>query len=244
MKKMIAAAAALVLVCGAVFAGDFYNGDIQLKLGVGIDSVKLSSKTLNKLTNEDKDYDFTKSTVVDFGLESWHLFKPIDLLGVGFMLDFDIGTCGGSFGPNFSSKADVVTAALGFYDVHGKNTFNFNFAIGPAVGLYLASIVRIGATFGFNAGVNLDTFRAYRTVYEYGYISNEYSSDYFFWSGYAGFVFGLQAKFLPNSVINPIVGWKFVKGFSDTLNQNGHVYTDIDYKFTQNTFYIALSFSW
>lgn len=217
MKKLIAAAAALVLAGGVFFAGDFYNGDIQLNLGVGFGNVKVG---------ENKD-SLTKSTIADFGVESWHLFRPIDLLGVGFMVDLNGGIGG--------TRLDVDAL-----DVSGV-ALNFNFAIGPAVGVYLGNIVRLGAAFGFNAGFNVDDLKMESWDENNGRPIHHLTTSYY--SGYAGFIFGLQAKFFPNSKVNPVVGWKIVKGFSDTMNINDDSY-DGDYDFTQNTLYIALSFNW
>ena len=212
MKKLIAAAAALVLAGGVFFAGDFYNGDIQLNLGVGFGNVKVG---------ENKD-SLTKSTIADFGVESWHLFRPIDLLGVGFM----VGLNGGIGGTRLD--VDVL-------DVSGV-ALNFNFVIGPAVGVYLGN-VRLGATFGFNAGLNADVLDMESWDEKTHHLTTSYDS------GYAGFIFELQAKFFPNSKVNPVVGWKIVKGFSDTVNINDRRFLG-DYDFTQNTLYIALSFNW
>ncbi len=230
MKKLVAVLAAAVLAGGAIFAGDFYNGDIQIQLGAGFDSVKV----------EDVD-DRVKATIVDFGLESWHLFKPIDLLGVGFSVGFN-----GGIGP--------TDKMLNGTD-NGMSA-NFNFNIGPAAAIYLGKIVRFGLNFGFATGFNFDQPVIAKTKITVG--SRSYESNYTseVWSKFTGIDFGLQAKFFPESVVNPVVGWRLVTGSNKEYTVNNHYYSTLSgsnshledvngkYRFTQNVLYAALSFSW
>lgn len=243
MKKLVAVLAAAVLAGGAIFAGDFYNGDIQLQAGVGFDTVKA------------EDHDRTiKGTIFDFGVESWHLFKPIDLIGVGFSVGFNggVGATEKWPAPNFGPSAEVNTQ-------NGLSA-NFNFNIGPAVGLYLGNVVRFGINFGYNAGFSFDEPSVYE--YEVNYSFGGYSagtskgtSRTSIWASYSGIDFGIQAKFLPESVVNPVVGWRIVKGSASSFDYSVSMPDSDDnkydtgtmyrkYDFTQNILYVALSFSW
>ncbi len=240
MKKLVAVLAAAILAGGAIFAGDFYNGDIQLQAGVGFDTVKADE--LDRTI---------KGTIFDFGVESWHLFKPIDLIGVGFSVGFNggIGATEKWPAPNFEPFAEVKP--------QNGLSGNFNFAIGPAVGLYLGNVVRFGVNFGFDAGFSIDEPLVYE--YEENYSLGSYSAGTSkgtartsIWASYSGIDFGIQAKFLPESVVNPVIGWRIVKGSASSFDysvsqpddtyKNGTMYRKYD--FTQNVLYAALSFSW
>jgi hypothetical protein len=236
MKKLVAVLAAAVLAGGAIFAGDFYNGDIQLQAGVGFDTVKA------------EDLDRTiKGTIFDFGVESWHLFKPIDLIGVGFSVGFNGGIGATEQWPLPYSGFGVEVKPL-----NGLSG-NFNFAIGPAVGLYLGNVVRFGVNFGFDAGFSIDEPLAYEYEVSTGYYSSSSgTARATVFAAYSGIDFGIQAKFLPESVVNPVIGWRLVKGSASSYDysvsqpgdtyENGTMYRKYD--FTQNVLYVALSFSW
>ena len=227
MKKLVVVLVAAVLAGGAIFAGDFYNGDIQIQNGVGFDSVKVE--------NVDER---VKATIVDFGLESWHLFKPIDLVGVGFSVGFN-----GGLGPTdkMMNGTDSGISA------------NFNFNIGPAAAIYLGKIVRFGLNFGFATGFNYDEPVIAKNV---GSGTHDVSDSLEIWSKFTGIDFGLQAKFFPESVVNPVVGWRLVTGSNKEYTVNYHYYSTLSgsnshledinekYRFTQNVLYVALSFSW
>lgn len=132
MKRFVALVSALILAGGMIFAGRFYNGDVQLQMGVGFGSTSI------------QDYDNpVTSTVADFAFESWHLFRPIELLGVGFMT-----------GSNFGVGKSKYLSDEDKWDSGGS--INVNFTIGPAVGVYLGNVVRLAATLGLDAGLNFD----------------------------------------------------------------------------------------
>ena len=238
MKKLVAVLAAAVLAGGAIFAGDFYNGDIQLQAGIGFDTVKA------------EDHDRTiKGTIFDFGVESWHLFKPIDLIGVGFSVGFNGGIGATEQWPLPYSGYGVEVKPL-----NGLSA-NFNFNIGPAVGLYLGNVVRFGINFGYNAGINFDQPVSYEYDFSDGYSSQKGTAATSIWASYSGIDFGIQAKFLPESVVNPVIGWRIVKGSASSFDYSMSTpYSDDNkydtgtmyrkYDFTQNILYVALSFSW
>lgn len=206
MRRFVALVSALILAGGMIFAGRFYNGDVQLQMGVGFGSTSI------------QDYDNpVTSTVADFAFESWHLFRPIDLLGVGFMT-------GGNFGVGKSKYYDADSSNGDEWKTGGA--FNWNvFTIGPAVGVYLGNVVRLAATVGFDVGLNTDfAFSLFPT-------------------GYLGVNAELQAKFFPGFIVNPVVGWRMVSGFSDDVAVDFHT-EDLPCTFVQNVLYFALSFSW
>lgn len=218
MKRFVAVLCALVVAACALFAGDFYNGDVQIDVGGGFGSEKIMLGT-----------HFADSVSAEFGLESWHLFKPIDMLGVGFMVALNMGV----------GESHIDWSIFNTQDL----TFYFNFSVGPALGVYLGNIVRFGATIGFNFGYN---FELTGTVIQMGSSSTISPS---FYTTYLGFDVGLQAKFFPNSVVNPILGWNFVQGFSKQLNSDAAAYSSYagvpaPYRFMRNTVYAGLSFSW
>lgn len=226
MKKILAIVAALVVMGGVACAGDFYNGDIQIQLGYASNKAALEGFLV------DKD---VKSKQFDLGLETWHLFRPVEIVGVGFMGDFNMG-----FG-----TAEKLYDTVGYEDGF---SFSLNVAVGPAVGLYLGNVVRLGFNIGYDAGFSFE--EPYRFVYDSAYVSGTSYCDVK--ASYSGLALGLQAKFLPESKVNPVIGWKFVKGAassydyylydpsdsysSDTINKK--------FDFTQNIFYAAISFSW
>ena len=232
MKKLLVLIAALFIAGGSLVAGDFYNGDIQIQLGYAT----------NKANIEDVDKS-VDSKEFDFGLETYHFFKPLDMLGVGFMGGFDVG----------------VGKTENWKDIYGIDSdisyedglsVSLNVDIGPAVALYLGNIVRFAFNIGYTSGWKFDTPSAY-TV-DSKYISgNGYTTVQ---ASYNGFALGLQAKFLPNCKVNPVVGWRMVKGFADSVDYvtstpgSSGRYDDgtLDQKFdlTQNVIYAALSFSW
>ena len=227
MKKILAFVSALIVMGGVACAGDFYNGDIQIQLGLG----------LNKATIEDVSKDIDAKEF-NFGLQSWHLFKPLDMLGVGFMGGFNIGA-----GKTENWKEPGNVSGITYED--GMSA-SFNYEIGPAVGLYLANIVRFGFNIGYNAGLDFETPSNYEIkdadIKGYTNVSAFYS----------GISLGLQAKFFPESKVNPVVGWRFVKGSADTVEITSYA-TGSDYNsdsynkkydFTQNVLYAAISFSW
>lgn len=241
MKKLVAILAAAVLAGGSIFAGDFYNGDVQLQLGVGFDEVKIQD--INKPV---------KATVVDFGLETWHLFRPIELVGVGFSVGFN-----GGLGPT-----DRWSYPLGgLTEIQGNNdglSANFNFNIGPAAAIYLGKVVRFGLNLGLNTGINYDMPYFYSGKIKEGNSEKTYNSSISILASYVGINFGLQAKFFPESVVNPVIGWRLSTGsnseyfasFISSGNSSSSKSSSSDttykgkYEFTQNVIYLALSFSW
>ena len=78
MKKVLGLAISFCMLFGTVFAKGVYDGDIQLHLGLGLDSAKaVAEESIHgksaKVTLE------SGSTTVDFELSTWHLFDVNDL---------------------------------------------------------------------------------------------------------------------------------------------------------------------
>lgn len=231
MKKILAFISALVIMGGVACAGDFYNGDIQIQLGYAI----------NEATVEDVDKSIS-SNEFDFGLETYHFFKPFEMLGIGFMGGLNVGVGKTENWKTFGDDPNVkYTDGL---------SVSLNADFGPAVAFYLKNIVRFAFNIGYNYGWKFDTPSSY--TMDSKYISgNGYNTVQ---ASYNGLALGLQAKFLPNCKVNPVVGWRMVKGFADSVDYvtltpgSSGRYDDgtLDQKFdlTQNVIYAALSFSW
>mgnify|MGYP007070241250 CR=1 FL=1 len=70
MRKLLGFVAVALLAGGVSFAGDFYNGDVQIQVGAGFDSTECASLNSN-----------ISATVFDFCLVCRHC---IQLLAVKF----------------------------------------------------------------------------------------------------------------------------------------------------------------
>ena len=130
MKKLLAVLISLSVVAGRAFARGTYNGDIQLHIGTGADSMKM--------TKGSDSLDDIKSNTFDFDIASWHLFSLNDLFGVGFMIDLN-----GGFGGTKESK------------IFGDSSvaLHFNALIGPAVSFTFGNIASVNVAAGLAFGV-------------------------------------------------------------------------------------------
>lgn len=233
MKKILAMVAALVVMGGVACAGDFYNGDFQIQLGYA----------LNKGTMEDFPKDVTAKEF-DFSLETYHFFRPIEMLGVGFVGGFNVGVGTTDnwkvLGTSDAKYEDGLSASL-------------NFELGPAVALYLGNVVRFGFNVCYDSGWNYETPVNFK--YDGYYMELTGHEDY--QVSYSGIALGLQAKFVPESKVNPVIGWRLVKGTASSMEVISNVPDPVTgdtsyntdtihrkYDFTQNVFYAAISFSW
>lgn len=129
MKKLLAALISLSVMAGSAFARGTYNGDVQLHIGTGADSMKV--------TNDGNSSDALESNTFDFDIASWHLFSLNDLFGVGFMIDLN-----GGFGGTKESILGDSSVAL-----------HFNGLIGPAVSFTFENIASINVAAGLAFGV-------------------------------------------------------------------------------------------
>lgn len=117
-------------MAGSAFARGTYNGDIQLHIGTGADSMKF---TVNGYSD-----DSYKSNTFDFDIASWHLFSLNDLFGVGFMIDLN-GGIGGTKEINSILESSVA--------------LHFNSLIGPAASFTFGNIASVNVAAGLAFGV-------------------------------------------------------------------------------------------
>ena len=130
MKKLLAVLISLSVMAGSAFARGTYNGDIQLHIGTGADSMKF---TVNGYSD-----DSYKSNTFDFDIASWHLFSLNDLFGVGFMIDLN-GGIGGTKEINSILESSVA--------------LHFNALIGPAASFTFGNIASVNVAAGLAFGV-------------------------------------------------------------------------------------------
>ena len=232
MKKVLGLAISFCMLFGTVFAKGVYDGDIQLHLGLGLDSAKAvaeepySGKSA-KMTLE------SGSTTVDFELSTWHLFDVNDLIGVGFNLGFS-----GGIGKTSKMTVSSVPMPSDWLSFAG----HFNGLIGPAVGFTLNDVIKFDLAVGLAYGFDLYS-------YEYEIVTANYRSttaDAFMIFG-AGFGCDVQAKFFPKSVVSPVLGYRLSSIFSSEV-----ISSDLDsfsgywdsVNYIANEIYLGVSFNW
>ena len=130
MKKLLAVLISLSVMAGSAFARGTYNGDVQLHIGTGADSMKM--------TKGSDSLDDIKSNTFDFDIASWHLFSLNDLFGVGFMIDLNGGFGGTKESKNFGDSSVAL---------------HFNALIGPAVSFTFGNIASVNVAAGLAFGV-------------------------------------------------------------------------------------------
>ena len=130
MKKLLAVLISLSVMAGSAFARGTYNGDVQLHIGTGADSMKM--------TKGNASVDDIKSNTFDFDIASWHLFSLNDLFGVGFMIDLNGGFGGTKESKNFGDSSVAL---------------HFNALIGPAVSFTFGNIASVNVAAGLAFGV-------------------------------------------------------------------------------------------
>ena len=236
MKKVLGLAISFCMFFGTVFAKGVYDGDIQLHLGLGLDSAKaVADFGLGKYTLE------AGSTTVDFELSTWHLFDVNDLIGVGFNLGFSGGIGKTS---KLEQKSEVLGESKSSKMPSDWLSFagHFNGLIGPAVGFTLNDVIKFDLAVGLAYGFDL-----YSYAYEY---ETEYSRDA---GGDACMIFGagfgcdVQAKFFPKSVVSPVLGYRLSSIFSSEV-----ISSDLDsfsaywdsVNYIANEIYLGVSFNW
>lgn len=232
MKKVLGLAISFCMLFGTVFAKGVYDGDIQLHLGLGLDSAKAvaeepySGKSA-KMTLE------SGSTTVDFELSTWHLFDVNDLIGVGFNLGFS-----GGIGKTSKMTVSSVPMPSDWLSFAG----HFNGLIGPAVGFTLNDVIKFDLAVGLAYGFDL---YSYEYEYETGYSRS--SGVYTFMIFGAGFGCDVQAKFFPKSVVSPVLGYRLSSIFSSEV-----ISSDLDslsaywdsVNYIANEIYLGVSFNW
>ena len=237
MKKVLGLAISFCMLFGTVFAKGVYDGDIQLHLGLGLDSAKaVASAYGQSFTLE------SGSTTVDFELSTWHLFDVNDLIGVGFNLGFS-----GGFGKTSKMGIEqngktIPVDQLFLVELKPSFAGHFNGLIGPAVGFTLNDVIKFDLAVGLAYGFDL---YSYEYVEENGY-SRSTGVDTVMIFG-AGFGFDVQAKFFPKSVVSPVLGYRLSSIFSSEV-----ISSDLDsfsgywdsVNYIANEIYLGVSFNW
>ena len=236
MKKVLGLAISFCMFFGTVFAKGVYDGDIQLHLGLGLDSAKAvaeepySGKSA-KMTLE------SGSTTVDFELSTWHLFDVNDLIGVGFNLGFS-----GGIGKTSKMTVSSVPMPSDWLSFAG----HFNGLIGPAVGFTLNDVIKFDLAVGLAYGFDLYSYAiTYKYEDRYGSYENT-TGDAFMIFG-AGFGCDVQAKFFPKSVVSPVLGYRLSSIFSSeviTSDENSSSGNWDSVNFIANEIYLGVSFNW
>ena len=232
MKKVLGLAISFCMLFGTVFAKGVYDGDIQLHLGLGLDSAKAVAEE-SVYGQTVKNTMKSGSTTVDFELSTWHLFDVNDLIGVGFNLGFSggIGKTSKMTVSSFSMPSDWLSFAG-----------HFNGLIGPAVGFTLNDVIKFDLAVGFAYGFDLYS-------YEYEIVTTNSRSttgeSYMIFG--AGFGCDVQAKFFPKSVVSPVLGYRLSSIFSSEV-----ISSDLDslsaywdsVNYIANEIYLGVSFNW
>ena len=243
MKKVLGLAISFCMLFGTVFAKGVYDGDIQLHLGLGLDSAKAVAE-VPYLEQSVKETLESGSTTVDFELSTWHLFDVNDLIGVGFNLGFS-GGIGKTSKMVLTEEFRGITFELDSVPSDQLSIAgHFNGLIGPAVGFTLNDVIKFDLAVGFAYGLDL-----YSYEYEnYDPYSRSSGVDTFMIFG-AGFGFDVQAKFFPKSVVSPVLGYRLSSIFSsEVISSNEMIELLSGYwnsvNYIANEIYLGVSFNW
>ena len=183
MKKLLATLISLSVMAGSAFARGMYNGDVQLHIGTGMNSLYEKNESTTDI----------KSNTFDFDVASWHLFSLNDLFSVGFMVDFN-----GGVGATKDITVSGITALKSDLALH------FNGLIGPAVGFTFGNISALNISAGLAFGATGFKYKV-DELKQLGFSTNSVS----FSAGGVGFGTEINAKFFPKSKVSPLVGFKF-----------------------------------
>ena len=183
MKKLLAVLISLSVMAGSAFARGTYNGDIQLHIGTG----------MNSLYEKNESTTDVKSNTFDFDVASWHLFSLNDLFSVGFMVDFN-----GGVGATKDITVSGITALKSDLALH------FNGLIGPAVGFTFGNISALNISAGLAFGATAFEYKV-DELKQLGFSTNYVSYS----AGGVGFGAEINAKFFPKSKVSHLVGFKF-----------------------------------
>ena len=183
MKKLLATLISLSVMAGSAFARGMYNGDVQLHIGTG----------MNSLYEKNESTTDVKSNTFDFDVASWHLFSLNDLFSVGFMVDFNGGV---------GATKDVTDSGVTVRE--SGLALHFNGLIGPAVGFTFGNISALNISAGLAFGATGFEYKV-DELKQLGFSTNSVS----FSAGGVGFGTEVNAKFFPKSKVSPLVGFKF-----------------------------------
>ena len=111
--------------------------------------------------------------------------------------------------------------------------------LGPAVGIKLGNVVK------FDIGLGL--------AYGFGMFSSEYldeggdgysrTTDMYIIGG-VGFGAEVQAKFVPNSPVSPVIGYRFAVIPTKSYTKNFEKYDVDSVNYFNNEIYVGISFNW
>lgn len=246
MKKVLGLAISFCMLFGTVFAKGVYDGDIQLHLGLGLDSAKAVAEVPYDLEKSVKCNLESGSTTVDFELSTWHLFDVNDLIGVGFNLGFS-GGIGKTSKMVMTQEVDGRTLSSVSMPSDGLSfAGHFNGLIGPAVGFTLNDVIKFDLAVGLAYGFDLYSYAiTYKYEDRYGSYENTTGDAYMIFG--AGFGCDVQAKFFPKSVVSPVLGYRLSSIFSSEV-----ISSDLDslsaywdsVNYIANEIYLGVSFNW
>lgn len=188
--KKIAAAIAITAAASATFAVS-YSGDLQLQLGwqganttVTDVSATVSMPAPITMTMPIQDTEFLTNAFY-LGVSNYNLFNLNNLFSVGFFDKLDMSIGG-------SNKMKLGGNTID----EDSRRFALNFIIGPAAAVRIVDIVKLQLGVGFVGGVEI----ARRA-------SDDISDGE--GTGVVGFATELQAKFLPRTIVSPLVGFQY-----------------------------------
>ena len=239
MKKVIGVVVSIFLMAGAAFARGAYDGDIQLHLGVGFDSAKMEKKLADGVVGKNEGF----STTFDFDLATWHLFNFNDVFGLGFIVGFNGGVGGTT---KMRPSTTVNGTEVWSYNVPSEDlgfAAHFNGIIGPAVGIKLGNVVKFDIGLGLAYGFSVFS---YQMTTSDGYSKSTVTTSCLL--GGVGFGAEVQAKFVPNSPVSPVIGYRFayIPGKECTTVSRGettvHSCDVADY--VSNEIYVGITFNW
>ncbi|MBP5519312.1 MAG: hypothetical protein J6X84_01860 [Treponema sp.] len=207
MKKLSILFASVLFITGIAFSQTEDDvelgavneeGGITVQLNLGYASDTTTAKTV---------CDSFEAKQLILELDAFSMYKPIDLLGIGYNLNLNCGI-GGS--EKLNTEMETPWGIKRATD--GGLTYSIAMEIGPAVGLFLGNIANIYANLDFAFGYKHDT--------PYKYHSEDNKDKYELGVGalYVGFSTGVQAVLLPKMGLNPVFGWRFRAGYSSDVD--------------------------
>lgn len=207
----------VLLFAGSLYAKENYKGDIQLRTGIGGGLISI---------------DQTPSTNFQSSLTglvgevcTTHLFKLNSVLSLGFSANFSFGLLKTNW-----ARVRVKSSNLKTDLPNCGNGFSFDVLTGPTFAVQCGKVVR----FDFTTGLAVGSVAS--TVNNSAYIT----------SG-IGVGFDVKAKFIPNSVVSPLIGYRMSWTFKDKydyMTSNGTKSVTADNVSTFDNIYAGISINW
>lgn len=236
IKKIAAAAVIATAVSAATFAAD-YSGDFQIQLGWQGATTTAKAQAGNDVTFQ--------SDAFYIALQNWNLFNFNDSFALGFYEKVDLALGGGG-----REKVTGISASTN----HIRTAYDI--FVGPAASIRVGNIAKfqIGAGIGFG-GENLAAATGENSLVLYTNINVDDSSSTRGARDESMLVLGvdLQAKFVPRSVVSPLVGFQYIYKINDkyyrrnifsqnALNTNTRIAAPLIS--STYTLYVGISFNW